>query len=98
MKIKITSCCSLPVDEKGFLIAIPEEDMQIPTRAKNVCPACGQKGKLVDGAIVKSMLSVSLNQIKNSPYYFCPNHDCAAVYFSEDGLQTFHKNEVRERV
>jgi hypothetical protein len=44
------------------------------------------------------MLAVSLNQIKNSPYYFCPNRDCAAVYFSEDGLQTFHKNEVRERV
>jgi len=70
--------------------------MQIPTRAKNVCPTCGQKGKPVDGAIVKSMLAVPLNQIKNSPYYFCPNRDCAIVYFSEDGLQTFHKNEIRE--
>jgi hypothetical protein len=94
----MTSCCSLPVDEKGFLIEIPEEEVQISARAKNACPACGQKGKSVDGATVKSMLSVSLNQIKNSPYYFCQNRDCSTVYFSEDGLQSFDTDEVRERV
>lgn len=96
MKIKITSCCSLPVDENGYLIEIPEEDLQIPARTKNACPVCGHKGKPVEGAIVKSMLAVSLNQVKSSPYYFCPNRNCATVYFSEDGLETFHKDEVRE--
>jgi hypothetical protein len=94
----MTSCCSLPVDEKGFLIEIPEEEVQILARAKNTCPTCGQRGKSVDGATVKSMLSVSLNQIKNSPFYFCQNRDCSTVYFSEDGLQTFGRDEVRERV
>jgi len=94
----MTSCCSLPVDEKGFLIDISNDEDQIPTRAKNVCPTCGQKGKPVDGVTVKSMLAVSLNQVKNSPYYFCQNRDCSTVYFSEDGLQTFGRDEVRERV
>jgi hypothetical protein len=94
----MTSCCSLPVDEKGFLIEIPDEEVQISARAKNTCPTCGQKGKSVDGATVKSMLAVSLNQVKNSPYYFCQNRDCSTVYFSEDGLQTFGRDEVRERV
>jgi hypothetical protein len=84
----MTSCCSLPVDEKGFLIEIPEESAQIPARAKNTCPTCGQKGKSVDTATVKSMLSVSLNQIKDTPYFFCQNRDCPTVYFSDDGLQT----------
>ncbi len=98
MKIKITSCCSLPIDENGYLIEIPEEEVQTPPRAKNACPTCGQKGKPVDGATVKSMLSVSLNQVKNVPYFFCQNRDCPAVYFSEDGLQSFDTDEVRERV
>lgn len=94
----MSSCCSLPVDEKGFLIEIPEENAQIPLRAKNACPTCGQKGKPVDTATVKSMLSVSLNQIKDVPYFFCQNRDCPTVYFSNDGLQTFGRDEVRERV
>lgn len=93
----MTSCCSLPVDEKGFLVEIPDE-IQTPARAKNACPTCGQKGKPVDTATVKSMLSVSLNRVKSTPYFFCPNRDCPTVYFSDDGLQTFGRQEVRERV
>ncbi len=95
----MTSCCSLPVDENGFLIEIPEDEVHMPPpRAKNACPTCGQKGKSVDGATVKSMLSVSLNQVKNAPYFFCQNRDCSTVYFSEDGLQAFGRDDVRERV
>lgn len=63
----MSDCCSLPVDENGFLIEIPEEEAPILARAKNTCPTCTWKGKSVDGATVKSMLSVSLNQIKKMP-------------------------------
>ena len=52
----------------------------------------------MDGSTVKSLLSVSLRQVKNTPYFFCQNHACPTVYFSDDGLQTFGKDEVRERV
>jgi len=93
-----SSCCSLPVDEKGFLIEIPENGAQIAARVKNACPTCGQKGKAVDTATVKSMLSVSLRQIKETSYFFCQNRDCPTGYFSDDGLQTFGRDEVRERV
>lgn len=86
----MTSCCSLPLDEKAVLIEIPEERAQVPARVKNACPTCGKKGKPVDTATVKSMLSVSLNQVKNTPYLFCPNSDCPTMYFSDEGLQTWH--------
>jgi len=94
----MTSCCSLPVDEKGFLIEIPEQDVQIPARAKNACPNCGRTGKSVDGATVKSLLSVSLNQIKDAPYFFCSNRNCPIVYFSSNGVQSFRKQYIREQV
>lgn len=94
----MSDCCSLPVDENGFLIEFPEEEVQMPARAKNACPVCGQKGKSVDTATVKSMLSVSLKQIKKVPYFFCQNRDCSTVYFSEDGLQTFGRADLQDRV
>lgn len=94
----MTSCCSLPVDEKGFLIELPEEGVQAFKRVENVCPECGQKGKAVDTATIKSMLSVSLNQIKETAYFFCQNPDCPIVYFSSDGIKTFSKDDIRERV
>lgn len=68
-----------------------------PTQQKS-CPACGAKGKIVDGATVKSMLSVSLRQVRDVTYHFCETEDCEVVYFSEDGTQTFTTADVRERV
>jgi hypothetical protein len=62
------------------------------------CPITGTKGKQVDGATVKSLVSISLRQIRDVPYYFCREPECDVVYFSEDGQQTIHTHEVRERV
>lgn len=42
----MSSCCSLPVDEKGFLIEIPEENAQIPLRAKMPVPPAGRRENL----------------------------------------------------
>lgn len=94
----MTSCCSLPVDENGFLIEIPDEIAPKPKRAENICPECGQKGKPVDTATVKAQLSVSLRHIGQIPYLFCRTHACPIVYFSSDGEQTFTTEQVRERV
>ncbi|MCA0453841.1 MAG: hypothetical protein LCI00_07705 [Chloroflexi bacterium] len=68
-----------------------------PTQQKN-CPSCGAKGTTVDGATVKSMLSVSLRQVREISYHFCAAADCNVVYFSGDGTQTFTTDAVRERV
>jgi len=65
---------------------------------QGICPSCGAKGKRVDTATVKCMLSVSLNQVRNTQYFFCREPGCSVVYFSGDGTQFFHVPEVRERV
>lgn len=62
------------------------------------CPICGAKGTRVDNATVKSLLSVSLRQVREVVYRFCASANCDVVYFSDDGTQTFTRKQVRERV
>lgn len=62
------------------------------------CPITGTQGRKVDGATVKSMLAISLRNVRDVTYYFCRETECDVVYFSEDGEQVFRKHEVRERV
>lgn len=75
-----------------------EEIKIILSTQQKICPTCGAKGKIVDGATVKSMLSVSLRLVRNVTYRFCSTTDCPVVYFSEDGKQLFSTADVRERV
>jgi hypothetical protein len=63
-----------------------------------LCPQSRGKGRRVDGATVKAMLSVSLTEVRDTTYFFCKDADCPVVYFSEDGTQVFSKDQVRERV
>lgn len=93
----MSSCCSLPVDENGQVIEIPETK-PILKRAENTCPECGQVGKPVDDATLKSMLSSSLRQIRKVQYFFCRTRACPVVYFSSDGEQMFTTEDVRERI
>ncbi len=94
----MSGCCSLPVDENGFLMEITEKDVQALRRVENICPECGQKGKAVDTATVKAYLSISLRQIRQTSYLFCRTHTCPVVYFSNDGEQVFTVEQVGERV
>ncbi|MBE2184456.1 MAG: copper chaperone Copz family protein [Anaerolineae bacterium] len=68
------------------------------TASAGLCPASGSKGRRVDGATVKAMLAVSLTEVRDAPYFFCKDADCPVVYFSDDGTQTFTKDQIRERV
>ncbi len=65
---------------------------------QKICPNCGVKGKIVDGATVKSMLSLSLRLVRNVTYRFCSTRDCPVVYFTEDSKQLFSTADIRERV
>jgi len=82
-------CCS----DGAFEIAVPQL-----TSSAGLCPQSGSKGKRVDGATVKAMLAVSLTAVRDTPYFFCKDAGCPVVYFSEDGTQTFAKDQIRERV
>lgn len=75
-----------------------EEIKTILSTQQIFCPTCGIKGKIVDGATVKSILSVSLRLVHHVTYRFCSTKDCPVVYYSEDGKQLFSTADVRERV
>lgn len=65
---------------------------------QGICPVSGTRGKKVDTATVKCLLSVSLSEVQNAQYYFCRDADCPVVYFTGDGAQTFKVQDIRERV
>lgn len=74
-----------------------DQPVQIGT-LKAVCPKCGKMGKPVDTYTVKGLLAVSLAVLRPVSYAFCRNPDCAIVYYSLDGQQTFGEADLRERV
>ena len=91
------SCCCPP--EAGNLVCdLPVHNFQRPPHALNTCPVCGKAGKPVQGQTLKSLLSVSLRQVKNVQYLFCRTQTCPVVYYSAEGEQTFTVDAIRERV
>lgn len=90
--------CGCP-DEAGKLVC--ELNSQVdstPLYAANVCPANGQKGKLVQNQTVKALLKISLRAVRETEHYFCDDKDCQVVYYTADGGQTFTVPQVREAV
>jgi hypothetical protein len=71
---------------------------QLQTAREAVCPSNGKSGKRVDSLIVKAMLNIPLDVLRNVEYRFCVDPDCPTVYYSADGLQEFTESDLRERV
>jgi hypothetical protein len=72
--------------------------LQVQEAREAVCPTNGKIGKRVDTLIVKAMLNLSLDVLRNVEYRFCVDPNCPTVYYSEDGLQEFAERDLRERV
>jgi len=87
------NCCNPESDT-----CTPNLNPQSATTQTGHCPVCGEKGKSVDSLTVKAMLSVSLAEVRDTPYRFCRTADCEVVYFAADGGQTFTRAQVREAV
>lgn|SRR5574341_437868 len=89
-------CCSAEGAGSGEMACLlPEQPLQaVPAN----CPVCGSVGKRVVPITLKAMLAVSLTEIREVEYRFCPQADCPVIYFSEDHVQTFTESELRERV
>ena len=94
----MTESCCCPPEVGNAVCDLPAQDFQRPVREVNACPECGKIGKPVEGQTVKSLLSVSLRELKEVQYLFCRTQSCPVVYFSADGEQVFTVLEVRERV
>jgi len=92
----VQDCCSPAARSSSIPLQLSLTEQKPVTRG--TCPACGHKGKAVDGATVKAMLAVSLLAVQDTPYLFCREARCPVVYFSTDGTQTFTTEQLRERV
>jgi len=90
-------CCSNPT-AGSEVCELPMPTAQRAARTITACPNCGEKGKPVQGQTVKSLLSVTLRQVRNIEYLLCRTRTCPVVYFSFDGEQTFTIAQLRERV
>lgn len=90
--------CGCPSEAGNEVCELPNENLQRPVRATDVCPVCGGRGKAVGGQTVKALLSVSLREAQDVEYLFCKTPTCPVVYFSPDGKQTFRVEQVREQV
>jgi hypothetical protein len=90
--------CSCPPEAGNAVCDLPAQKLQRPTREVNACPECGKTGKLVEGQTVKSLLSISLREVKEMQYLFCRTESCPVVYFSSDSEQVITVEQVRERV
>ena len=94
----MTESCCCPPEAGNAVCDLPAQDFQRQAREVNACPECGKIGKPVEGQTVKSLLSVSLRQVREMQYLFCRTQSCSVVYFSADGEQIFTIEQVRERV
>jgi hypothetical protein len=94
----MTKSCCCPPEAGNAVCDLPAQDFQRPARKVNACPECGKIGKPVEGQTVKSLLSVSLREVKQVQYLFCRTEGCPVVYFSSDSEKVFTVGEIRERV
>jgi CopZ-like zinc binding protein len=94
----MTESCCCPSEAGNTVCDLPAQDFQRAEQNVNACPVCGKTGKPVQEQTVKSLLSVSLRQVRDVQYLFCRTQTCPVVYFSSDGDQTFSVEQVRERV
>lgn len=94
----MTESCCCPPEAGKAVCDLPAQNFRRPAREVNACPECGKIGKPVEGQTVKSLLSVSLREVKDLQYLFCRTEGCPVVYFSSDSEQIFTVEQVRERV
>jgi len=64
----------------------------------SACPTNGKIGRPIDTITLKALVNLSLTEIRDTKYRFCPDPQCPTVYYSLDGLQTLTETDLRERV
>lgn len=89
----MSDSCGCTIDPGGVL---PQSRSEAGLRI--TCPACGSPGRKVPGQTVKALLTVSLRNVLEGEYRFCPNASCEVVYFSANGECLFTRGQIRERV
>jgi hypothetical protein len=91
------NCCS-QTSAGSEVCELPSTMVRRKSHPEAFCPECNQKGKVVQGQTVKSLLSVSLRSVQDTEYYFCHTQSCPVVYFAADGESVFTTSQLHERV
>jgi hypothetical protein len=91
------SCCCQPEAGSTSRELHTQADHRADSAA-DTCPACGLKGKPVQGQTVKANLLASLREVREVNYLFCKTQSCPVVYFPAGGGQAFTISQVRETV
>jgi Zinc binding domain len=78
------SCCSSPA-----------QPTSPPTTG--TCPSCGERGSSVSLLTVQAQVALSLRELGQPPYWFCPTAGCPVVYFAV-GAPLITCDQLRERV
>ena len=73
-------------------------ELRVQKDINPVCPTNGKAGKPVDMQTIKSLLALSLSELRSDQYFFCRAGDCPTVYYNADGTQIFEEVDLRERV
>lgn len=89
---RMSNCCTSERSRESYATVL--SDTNAPTR----CLDCGVEGRGVEPkTILHHVKHEHLARVNSEDYCFCPDQNCAVVYFSESGTQ-FTVDEVRELV
>ena len=100
----MNSCCTLPVEtiaadkhklnDECCLIA---EKTEAPPKAK--CPVSGTLSRKVQHRTVEHLAKPDrISLIQNVQYYYCAEPTCNVVYFSNQDVPTFTKDDIAVKV
>jgi hypothetical protein len=67
----MSDTCGCSTEAGNSVCELPAQNFERKTRVISVCPKCGQKGKPVEGQTVKTMIFISLRELKDTEYFFC---------------------------
>lgn len=78
----MSKCCTLP-----------------PVHDPGLCMVCGKRGLPVSRKTLEHLLRPeSRVALRDVPYYFCQTPECRIVYFSNDPIHRFTKEDLTVRV
>ena len=100
----MNSCCTLPVEtiasDKHKVkdeCCLVTEKTEAPPKAK--CPISGTLSRKVQHRTVEHLVKAErLSTIQNVQYYYCTEPTCSIVYFSNEAVLTFTKDDIAIKV
>lgn len=100
----MNSCCTLPIDKiaadqhkQGDTCCLVTEKTSAPPRAE--CPISHTSSRKVQRRTLEHLLKPErVSLIQNVQYYYCTEPTCDVVYFSNEDVLHFTKDDIQVKV